>query len=67
MDHHIDDDRHREYKKSKENIYRNLEDMEHLDDTCDTIILTAVVEEFFIQRSLIILEDITESAYIDIE
>ena len=67
MDHHIDNNSNREDKKSKENIYRNLEDMEHLDDTCDTLILTPIVKELSIEWSLVILENISESPYIYIE
>ena len=67
MDHHIDDDGNGEYEEPEEDIYRNLKDMEHLDHTRDTIVLTAVVEELTVEWSLIILEDITESPYIHIE
>lgn len=67
MDHHIDNDRDGEDKKPEKNIDRNLEDMEHLDNIRNTIILTPVVEELAVEWALIILEDIPESPDIHIE
>lgn len=67
MDDHIYDNGYRKDKQSKKDIYSNLKYMEHLYNGSNTIILATIIKELLIYRSLIVLEYITESPYIDIE
>jgi hypothetical protein len=67
VDYHIYDDRDCEYKESEKDIYSDLEEVEHLDYTRYSVVLTPIVEELAIECSLIILENITEPPYIDVE
>ncbi len=67
MDHHVYDNRDGENKESKKNIYSNLKEIEHFNYACYSVILTTIIEEFAIECSLIILENITEPPDIHIE